>query len=188
MNPDDLALEMDAASEPKPKMVCAGDWIEIHKSGSFEFAKRVRGTGVVVVIPVIDENLILVEQFRPAVGLNVIEWPAGIVGDGDEDESLEDSAGRELEEETGYKSGRLQYVGHLCTSPGITDEIINFFLATDLTKVSDGGGIDNEKITIHKIPMSEFRTWIAKQSKQNKLISASVLSGLFLVDSHTFGV
>src|SRR5436190_21784999 len=77
------------------------------RRGGWEYVARRNVTGIVGIIAVTDDGkLVLVEQFRPPVGKNVIEIPAGLAGDvaGSEHEALAEAARRELLEETGYEA------------------------------------------------------------------------------------
>src|SRR3546814_2912534 len=95
-----------------------------------------------------DGHVILGEQYRVPLGRNCIELPAGLVGDEDENESVESSAARELEEETGYRAGSVEVLGEFASSPGMTSETLHLVRATGLQKTGDGGGIDGENITV----------------------------------------
>src|SRR5215213_8200947 len=90
----------------------------IDRDGWF-FVERPNAHAVVTVVPLTSNGMIiLVEQFRPPVGRNVIELPAGLVGDepGRADEALEAAARRELIEETGYDAHRLIPIANCATS------------------------------------------------------------------------
>jgi ADP-ribose pyrophosphatase len=77
-----------------------------------------------------DPEVVLVHQYRYAAGGYVYEVPAGIPEG--PDESWEACAHRELEEETGYRAGRLHALTRILTTPGFTDEVIHLFAATEL--------------------------------------------------------
>src|SRR3546814_10573577 len=81
-----------------------------------------------------DGHVLLVEQYRVPLGRNCIELPAGLVGDEDENESVESSAARELEEETGYRAGSVEVLGEFASSPGMTSETFHLVRATGLQK------------------------------------------------------
>jgi ADP-ribose pyrophosphatase len=124
---------------------------------------------------------VLVEQQRVPVGGAVIELPAGLVGDepGQGGEELEAGAGRELLEETGYRAGRIELIARCATSPGVTSEIVSFFLATELEKVGPGGGTGDEQILVHEVPLRDLRGWLRAREAQGILISATLATGLF---------
>src|SRR3954447_17136805 len=144
----------------------------IDRDGWF-FVERPNATGVVTVVPVTkDKRLVLIEQYRPPVKQTVIELPAGLVGDeaGHETETLEAAARRELIEETGYDAGRLSFLARCSTSPGVTTELSNFFLATELVKVGDGGGVSGEDIRVHEVPLADARRWLSEKAAQGGLV------------------
>src|SRR5688500_14489571 len=125
------------SSTAHPQVVAAGKYIELVRQGGWEFARRKGISGIVGIIAVTDDRkLLLVEQFRPPVGAQVIELPAGLAGDavGHEKEDLADAARRELLEETGYEARRMERVAAGAASAGMTDEIITLFRATGLTR------------------------------------------------------
>ena len=91
----------------------------------------VRHPGGAAVLPVLDDGrIVLIRQFRPAVGSHILELPAGKL---DEGEAPEVCALRELEEETGYRAGQLESLGKMWTAVGFCDELLHLYLARDLT-------------------------------------------------------
>jgi ADP-ribose pyrophosphatase len=93
----------------------------------------IRHPGGALAIPVTNEGkLILVRQYRFAVGGRVLEFPAGTI------EPMEDpleTVKREIQEETGFSANKWQQLGEFILAPGYSDEIIYAFLAQDLTKL-----------------------------------------------------
>ncbi len=84
----------------------------------------------VVIVPIdADGNVVLVRQYRYPVGRSLLEAPAGIVEPGD---SPDDTAQRELREETGLGSGDLKPLGGFWNSPGFCTEYMHVYLARDL--------------------------------------------------------
>ena len=124
----------------------------------------------------------LVEQRRPSVDSNVVEWPAGLAGDSDawQDESLEDAARRELLEETGYQARHWRRLVTVASSPGLTDEVVTFFLAFDAERIAAGGGDASEEIIVHEVALTEIDAWLADKSG-DALVDARVYSGLYLL-------
>ncbi len=89
----------------------------------------VRHPGAAAVVPFRSaDEVLLIRQYRHAAGGTILEVPAGKL-DG---EAPEVCAARELEEETGYRPGRLERLGSILTTPGFTDERIHLFAAFDL--------------------------------------------------------
>lgn len=91
----------------------------------------VKHPGAVAVIPLIEDKMIVVEQYRKPLEKSQVEIPAGKLDAGEEPLK---AALRELEEETGYRSDNVKLVSSFYTSPGFADEIIHLYLAEDLVK------------------------------------------------------
>ncbi|NLY85905.1 MAG: NUDIX hydrolase [Tissierellia bacterium] len=99
-----------------------------------KYSKReiVEHPGSVAVIPIADDgSIILVKQYRKAVEKFLLEIPAGKL---EINEEPRVTAIRELKEETGYSTEKMEYLMEFYTSPGFTNEKIYLFLATDLVK------------------------------------------------------
>ena len=94
----------------------------------------VKHRGSVVIAPFLDkETIILIKQYRPIIGKWLIELPAGTIEEG---ESTDSTALRELEEEVGYKAGKIQKILSFYVSPGVTTEVMHLYIATRLEKTS----------------------------------------------------
>ncbi len=98
--------------------------------GSSHLRQVVCHPGAVAIVPLVDaERLCLVENYRVAVDETLLELPAGTLEPG---EPPSETALRELAEETGYRAGKLEHLATFYTSPGILDERMFLFLATQL--------------------------------------------------------
>ena len=165
-----------------PEVLSAGRYLRLVRDGRWEFVQRVIAPqGAVQVIAVTAEPaLVLVEQFRPPVGGRVIELPAGLIdGDGGPDETAEATAIRELEEETGFRCARVRQVHRGPTSPGSSNEFNTFFVAEELERVSAGGGLDSEDITVHCVPLAEAPSWLAARQAEGLWVDPRVFMGLY---------
>ena len=92
----------------------------------------VRHPGAAAIVPLKEDGtVILIKQFRHAAGGFIYEVPAGKLHPG---EDPRECAARELEEEVGYRPGKLELVSSIFTAPGFTDEVIHIYKATELTK------------------------------------------------------
>ena len=112
----------------------------------------VRHPGAVVVLAVDHDGMIaLIRNRRIAVGGWVWELPAGTM---EPPEPAELCAARELEEEAGLRAGRLDPLGMFLTSPGMTDELMHAFFASDLTPVRQRLEAD-ERIEVHPTPVAQ---------------------------------
>ena len=87
--------------------------------------------GAAAVVPMKDDRtVVMIRQYRHAVGGFIYEIPAGKLHRG---EDPKDCAAREVEEETGYKVGRLEPLLSFLTTPGFTNEIIHIFVGRELS-------------------------------------------------------
>jgi ADP-ribose pyrophosphatase len=98
--------------------------------GTLKQREIVRHPGSVVIVPWVGgDRVCLIRNFRMAVGQPLVELPAGTLELG---ERPADCAARELVEETGYRAARLELLTSFYAAPGILDENMHLFLATDL--------------------------------------------------------
>jgi ADP-ribose pyrophosphatase len=173
-----------------PQVLAAGKFLRLVKRGRWEYADRHTCTGAVAIVALTDDRrLILVEQFRIPLMKNVIELPAGLVGDvpGDEHEDLAVAARRELLEETGYEAGEMRWLFAGPSSAGLTSELVDFFLAHRPTRVHDGGGDAHEDIVVHEVPLTDAADWLAARVAGGALVDPKVYAGLFFCEVETPG-
>ncbi len=122
----------------------------------------VKHPGAVAVIAVTkDMKIILVEQYRKALERSIIEIPAGKI---EIDEVPEITALRELEEETGYTTDKLQYIQSFATSPGFADEIIHLYFAENIEKLEQPVGLDEDEfVELLHVSLFEMEEMVKKQ-------------------------
>ncbi len=157
------------------KTAWAGKFITVQTEGSWEFAARKGDIAAAVIVAIDDGHVILVEQFRVPLGRNCVELPAGLVGDETAGESVAVAAGRELEEETGYRADAIEDLGVFHSSPGMTSECFTLVRATGLTKVGDGGGDGDENITVHRVARADVAAFVAAKRAAGVAIDAKML-------------
>ena len=138
-----------------------GKFIVAKTRGKWEYVGRTGGVRAAVIVAVDDGHVILVEQFRVPLGRACLELPAGLVGDETVGESIAAAAARELEEETGYRPARIETIGEFASSPGMVTETFTLVRASGLTRISEGGGVDDEDITVHRVPLDEVADFLA---------------------------
>jgi len=161
-------------SEPV-ETVWQGKFITVRKQGTWEYVGRSRDIHAAVILAVEDGTVLLVEQYRVPLGRTCIELPAGLVGDETEGESVTHSAARELEEETGYRPAQIEVIGEFCSSPGMVSESFTLVRATGLTKVSEGGGVPGENITVHRVALSALPGFIAAKRAEGLAVDVKLL-------------
>ncbi len=137
-----------------------GQFITAKRQGKWEYVGRARGIKAAVILAVDHGHVLLVEQFRVPLGKNCIELPAGLIGDETAGEDPLEAAGRELEEETGYRAASLSSLGEYYSSPGMVSESFTLVKASGLTKVGEGGGVEGEGITPHRVALTELPAFI----------------------------
>jgi len=140
----------------------------------FDFIKH---PGAVAIVPVIDDQIVLVHQFRYAIGGYIYEIPAGKMDiDG---ESPEDCARRELAEEVGYTADELKPIIKIYTTPGFCDETIQIYLATGLKK----GKTHHERNEIMDITPFSIKD-VQKMIKNGEISDSKTISGICVALSH----
>ena len=149
-------------AEPE-EIMWQGKFVTAKRKGKWEYVSRSRGIKAAVILAVEDGHVLLVEQYRVPLNKNCLELPAGLIGDETVGEDPLEAAGRELEEETGYRARTLESLGEYYSSPGMVSESFTLVRATGLTKVSEGGGVEGEGITPHRIALSELSDFIASK-------------------------
>lgn len=135
----------------------------------------VRHPGAVVVVPQLGlDRVVLLKNYRIAIDEHLWELPAGTL---EPNESPLDAAVRELEEETGYRPGRIEPMGEFFTSPGFCDELIHLFATQELTFV--GQRLEpHEQIEAHDFGWSEVLAMI----DDGRIKDAKTIAGLWMFD------
>ncbi|WP_439641171.1 NUDIX hydrolase [Nevskia sp.] len=167
-----------------PEILHEGRFLRLYRSGTWEYVARANARGAAFIAARTDEGeLLLVEQFRVPLDAPCIELPAGIVGDeaAYAEEDFEAAALRELEEETGYRAGRIRHLLTGPTAPGMSSELLHFYVATKLTRVHDGGGVEGENITVHRVPITTIQPWLMAQMAAGKRVDPRVFVGLWFL-------
>lgn len=159
--------------------VFAGNLIRVrreqyrHEDGEVVEREVAAHPGAAVIVAHDGENVYLVEQPREVVGMeSLLELPAGKIDPG---ETPEQTAARELVEETGRSAGTLERLATVYASPGFSDETFHLFLATELAE-EEAGGDEEERITVKKVPLSDLDGVLAEVRDAKTLIGLLMLA------------
>lgn len=170
------------------KTVYEGKYLRLCLEGHWEYAERTNaGSAVIIIARTPQDKLLFVEQYRIPLGRNSIEMPAGLVGDLDDEDTMESAAKRELLEETGWQAGQVKVLMVGPTSSGLSNELIGFVRATGLTRIHAGGGDESEDITVHEVPVAEAPRWLAAKMAAGYAMDPKLWAGLWLLDKDPDG-
>ena len=141
-----------------------------------EIAKRIRmdHPEAAAVLPFAsDKEIMMVRQFRYALGRETLEIPAGKVDPG---ESVRACAFRELEEETGFRAEELTHLYTYAPAIGYSNELIHIYSANQLVQVSDT--IDEREIgSVDIIPVKDLQSMV----REKRILDGKTLIALTLV-------
>ena len=139
---------------------------------TWEAVERVGIGGIVVMVAVAPDGSVLLEkQFRPPLGRDVIELPAGLVDPG---ETMEAAALRELIEETGWSAREIKFLAEGPISSGASAEVLRSYLCTGLEHVGKQGGDDNEIIEVIQVPLRTVRDYLTGEQRSGTLVDLKV--------------
>jgi ADP-ribose pyrophosphatase len=182
---DDTAAHIPTDADAPVETLYAGKWLSLRKRGRWEYAERNNPGGAVIILALTPQDKVLfVEQYRVAIQQKTIEMPAGLVGDliDQADEGPLLAAQRELEEETGYRCQRIEFIHRGPSSSGMSTEMITFARAWDLQKVGPGGGDESENIVVHEVPRTEAGAWLFARAADGYSIDPKLFAGLWFIE------
>jgi ADP-ribose pyrophosphatase len=128
-------------------------------NGEVTVREYIRHSGGVGIVPVIDGNVVLIRQFRISIERELIELPAGRL---EPNENPMECAARELEEEIGYRAGKLIRLSSYFASVGNSNERMYLYLANDLEK-TERHLEDDERIREVVLPIEQIKEKLANQ-------------------------
>lgn len=166
-----------------------GQWLRLVRIGHWESCERTHAQGMAVIVIAVTpaDEVLFVEQYRIPLGARTIEMPAGLVGDDHAEDTLVDAARRELIEETGWSAGRVDVLLTGPTSSGMSNERIAFVRARELSKVGEGGGVDDENIIVHAVPRAEAPAWLMRKRAEGYELDLKLWAGLWMIDHNPDG-
>jgi ADP-ribose pyrophosphatase len=138
----------------------------------------VRSPGAVAVVPVLFDaegsaTVVLVDQYRAALGETLLEIPAGMRDV--EGEPPAETARRELAEEAGFDAGEITFLTEYLPSPGLTDATMAVYLATDLRPVPrESHGPEETHMAVVQLPLTEA----LRQIREGEITNAAAVIGI----------
>jgi len=154
----------------------AGKYIRIVRDGTWEYVERCGGVQAVVILAEHDGKVILIEQVRVPLGhRKCLELPAGLVGDEDPNATVEGTAVKELEEETGFTADRIEVIGQFYSSPGMVAEGFTLVRAHGLRRIGEGGGTEHEQIEVHLVSRAEIPAFVERKRAEGVAIDVKLL-------------
>lgn len=129
--------------------------------------------GAVAIVPLLDsETVLLIRQYRQAVGEVLLEIPAGTLESGEFPDAC---ASRELEEETGYRADRLKRLFSQYLAPGYSQEVLHVYLAEELEQTAQQTEED-EHVELAPLPLAAVPALI----EQGEIKDAKTIAGLLM--------
>src|SRR5689334_21146282 len=155
--------------------MCEGKFVRLLKRGKWEYASRARDIKAVVILAEYEGKVILVDQPRVGPDRRCVELPAGLVGDVDASATVEATAIKELEEETGFTAERVERLGDFYSSPGMLAEGFTLVRAHGLRKIGDGGGDENEDINVHLVARADIPEFLEQKRAEGFGVDVKLL-------------
>jgi ADP-ribose pyrophosphatase len=152
-----------------------GKYVNVKRRGRWEYASRTGTTNAVVILAEHDGKVILIEQYRVPLGARCLELPAGLVGDEDPDATVEETAVKELEEETGFTATRIERLGDFHSSPGMLAESFTLVRAHGVRRIGEGGGTEDEDIAVHLVTREDIPELIEQRRGSGVAIDSKLL-------------
>ena len=165
----------------KPEVLFEGQHLALFRSEGWEYAEHCKAREAIMVVALTPEGeIVLADEYRPAVAARVLSLPAGLVGDSGEQEEPAVAAVRELREETGYEAPALERLGQGPGSAGSSSELVTFFLARDARRVGDPAPEDQQLIRVHVVALDGLLWWARDREAEGMLVDPKIWAGLYL--------
>lgn len=166
MNLDDL---------PPEEVMWEGRFVRAMRRGKWEYASRANDIRAVVILAEFEGKVILIDQPRVPLAARCVELPAGLIGDEDHNATVETTAIKELEEETGFTASQVEQLGDFYASPGIVSEGFTLVRATGIRRIGEGGGGDDEDINVHLVARADIPNFVEQKRAEGFGIDVKLL-------------
>jgi ADP-ribose pyrophosphatase len=139
-------------------------------SGHRQVREIVEHRGAVAVVPLIEDDVFLVRQFRRAASRTLLEIPAGSMEAGEEPEAC---LQRELAEEIGMQAGQVTHMVSFYPSPGFLTEVVHVYIARNLSSYRLDA--EEEDLEVVRLPLARARALVGQE-----IVDAKSIIGLLL--------
>ena len=160
---------------PAAEVVWEGKFVRAMRRGKWEYASRANDISAVVILAEYEGKVILIDQPRAALGVRCVELPAGLVGDEDPNATVETTAVKELEEETGFTAERVERLGDFHASPGMLSESFTLVRAHGVRRIGEGGGDEHEDIAVHLVARPDIPNFVEQKRAEGFGIDVKLL-------------
>jgi ADP-ribose pyrophosphatase len=154
---------MNLEDLPPAELMWEGKFIRAIRRGKWEYASRARDIRAVVILAEFEGKVILVDQPRVGPDCRCLELPAGLVGDLDPNPTIEATAIKELEEETGFTAERVERLGDFYSSPGMLAEAFTLVRVHGVRRIGAGGGDESEDINVHLVARADIANFLEQK-------------------------
>lgn len=170
----------------EPEVVYRGRFLEFVRQsfggGHWEFIRRTGQCGVVFIYAVTpDDRVVVIRQFRPPLGAEVWELPAGVCDRGGE--PARECASRELIEETGYRASSIEFLTRGPVAAGSSATVGEILLATGLEYVGSGGGDELFPIHVALVARPGLVAWVQERVANDELADPRILAAHCLAEA-----
>jgi len=157
--------------------------VHISETPYWEYVTRTNSAEGVTIVAVTErQEIVLVKQHRIPIGAQVIELPAGLVGEKDHGEEPKEAVVKGLHQETGYlvKPENICLLAKGPALAGLTNEVNGLYLATDATRVDSGGGVkaEGESIETLVLPLDKVTDELQRLEREGNIVDLKVYAGL----------
>ena len=170
----------------EPEVVYRGQFLEFVRqpfgAGHWEYIRRAGQCGVVFIYAVTpDDQVVLIRQFRPPLGAEAWELPAGVRDRGGE--AAQECALRELIEETGYRASSMEFLTRGPVAAGSSATVGEILLAGGLEYVGPDGGDELFPIHVSLVARRELVDWVRERVANDELVDPRILAAHCLAET-----
>ena len=145
------------------------------RRGKWEYASRANNISAVVILAEYEGKVILVDQPRVPPDAAASSFPPASSAIDDPNATVESTAIKELEEETGFTAERVERLGEFYASPGMLSESFTLVRAHGVRKIGEGGGDENEDINVHLVARADIPNFLEQKRAEGFGVDVKLL-------------